>query len=786
MVPSVTITATNNSGQGYTGLDFNQSGGFVPPDTCGAAGPSNYVETVNQTLAIYSPKATGATEVSDSFSHFWYTVGGLAKTDSGSFLSDPIVTYDSVIGKFIVGDQDVDSNTLKSNFDIAVSKTNNPATLTSADWNFYQISTTESGYDADYPGNFGYNHDAFVFTLNMFGNLSSHVLVTSVSQSDLANGVSQASLHVYKNDLNDGSVRPTVMQDSVAGDPMWMLTEHGDNHSIDVIKMTGVLSNSAGFAYTNLAVTPYSPVVNPLNPNGTVITNNIDSRIMNASEANNTIVAAHAVSVSSTQDVAQWYKIDVSSGTPVLSDQGRVSAGNNTYVYYPTIAINSSGNIGMTYMKSGRDSTTDYMSMWVTGRTPTDASGTMETPVEVPAGTGQANYHDFSSGGRAGDLSGINVDPSDGSFWAANEFANTEATANWGTAIANFTVGSVSTGSADLAVTLSGPATDTEGSNSTYTITVTNNGPNAAQSSVLTDTLGANFSFVSATTTQGTFTQSGGVVTFTLGTVNVGQTITATVTAQATEDGTLTDSASVTSSTPDPDPNNNSASTTTSVAEPSIVVSAPITTSNRKLSNVTVATFTHANGVEPASAFVATIHWGDGTTSTGTVTKSGATYTVKGSHSYTHSGTHTITTTVTESGNSPILSPTGGVAGAADNGAGSPTLADAGQAAGSTPNPAFGAPSHGAASSLTGPSTGLAPFALTDVLAPLAAEGSSAAVTGATSFSAPTGTHALGLPTSGPALVKTNVSSSDGGGGGEADNTGFDLLADPEFSGREP
>src|SRR5205809_7593791 len=59
-IPSVTIAASNNNGQGYAALDFNQSGGYVPPDTVGAAGPTNYVETVNQTIAIYSPKATGA------------------------------------------------------------------------------------------------------------------------------------------------------------------------------------------------------------------------------------------------------------------------------------------------------------------------------------------------------------------------------------------------------------------------------------------------------------------------------------------------------------------------------------------------------------------------------------------------------------------------------------------------------------------------------------------------------------------------------------------------------
>src|SRR5262249_10908124 len=162
------------------------------------------------------------------FSNFWYTNGSLPKTDSGSFLSDPIVVYDDQTGRFIVGDQDVDFGTHVGNFDIAVSKSNNPTTLTTADWNFYQISTTEAGFDADYPGNFGYNHDAFVYTLNMFpastGNF--HVLVTSVNMSDLVNGVPQGSLRSYQNDnFNAASLRPTTMHDSVAGDPMWLVQE---------------------------------------------------------------------------------------------------------------------------------------------------------------------------------------------------------------------------------------------------------------------------------------------------------------------------------------------------------------------------------------------------------------------------------------------------------------------------------------------------------------------------------------------------------------------------------
>ena len=50
-----------------------------------------------------------------------------------------------------------------------------------------------------------------------------------------------------------------------------------------------------GWNYANLAVTPYSQAVAPLNPNGTTITTNTDSRITKAAEADNTLVAAHTV-----------------------------------------------------------------------------------------------------------------------------------------------------------------------------------------------------------------------------------------------------------------------------------------------------------------------------------------------------------------------------------------------------------------------------------------------------------------------------------------------------------
>jgi hypothetical protein len=44
-----------------TGLNFAQSGGYIPPDTNGAAVTTIYVETLNQAISINTPKGTGVT-----------------------------------------------------------------------------------------------------------------------------------------------------------------------------------------------------------------------------------------------------------------------------------------------------------------------------------------------------------------------------------------------------------------------------------------------------------------------------------------------------------------------------------------------------------------------------------------------------------------------------------------------------------------------------------------------------------------------------------------------------
>jgi uncharacterized repeat protein (TIGR01451 family) len=130
---------------------------------------------------------------------------------------------------------------------------------------------------------------------------------------------------------------------------------------------------------------------------------------------------------------------------------------------------------------------------------------------------------------------------------------------------------------ADLAVTKSdSPDPVVAGSNITYTINFTNNGPSDAQTVTVTDAVPANTTFVSASVTSGTgWTVTNppvggtGNVVFSKATVAAGETavfqIVVNVNASTANNATITNSATAASTTTDPDNGNNTATATTTV-----------------------------------------------------------------------------------------------------------------------------------------------------------------------------------------------------------------------------
>jgi hypothetical protein len=437
-----------NLGTNFIGLNINDTPGYEPPDTIAAAGPNHVVELVNTDMRIFNK-----------------TGGVISTQDLGTFfaslhpqsLSDPAVMFDETIsngagnpaGRFIVSilDFNTSSSAFKSSFDVAIS---NDADPTHGFTEMHQIDMTEGAkLFADYP-RVGWNADGYFFSFNMFDQSLTtfqHVQVLTIDKSTVldANNATFAKYQVDPAGSNF-TMAPATMHGSVVGDPMWFVEETnvdsgGDGlggNTIHVIKWTwtnNVLSNSPMQTDYSISVTPYAAPPNAAQPGGTITTN--DTRILNAAWRGDRLVADQTVGVGTVAQ-ARWYEFNTHmGGTPTLTQSGNIAGdptqGSNVSTYYPAIEIAANGDLGMTFMES---SSSQDMSMYVTGQSTGGPAGVMQTPVLVKAG------EDTYFGSRAGDFSGITVDPVTGtSFWAASEYTKQGFIFSyWGTWIANFSL----------------------------------------------------------------------------------------------------------------------------------------------------------------------------------------------------------------------------------------------------------------------------------------------------------------------------------------------------------
>jgi uncharacterized repeat protein (TIGR01451 family) len=109
----------------------------------------------------------------------------------------------------------------------------------------------------------------------------------------------------------------------------------------------------------------------------------------------------------------------------------------------------------------------------------------------------------------------------------------------------------------------------TVGSALTYTLTISNLGPDTATGVTVQDTLPAGVTFVSAAGAGWQESEAAGIVTFTTGSMAAGATSAVTVTILApTNPGNITNVGTVSSNTPDTNPNNNTSQVTTPVVAP--------------------------------------------------------------------------------------------------------------------------------------------------------------------------------------------------------------------------
>ena len=175
----------------------------------------------------------------------------------------------------------------------------------------------------------------------------------------------------------------------------------------------------------------------------------------------------------------------------------------------------------------------------------------------------------------------LNLDPDGVTFWTADQgtgivyrlnIATGAVVSQFNTSLAIAGIGGIAVSGepqagagADLGISMTAaPNPVGTGSKLTYSITVSNVGPDSAQAATVTDVLPAGVTFVSSTASIGSCSGTT-TVTCTLGTFANGATATITIVVTPAAAGTLTNTVNVTSSTPDPIPSNNTATTSTTV-----------------------------------------------------------------------------------------------------------------------------------------------------------------------------------------------------------------------------
>jgi hypothetical protein len=452
----------------FAGMTFADSDNSFPPDTHAATGPNHIVELINHTIAVYS-KTTGSKLMQQDITDFFGkdpNTGGVA-LGPGAF--DPSVSYDELAGRFVVIVLQVSVNNVGALL-YAVSNTSNPLDGFTEKHRIGMDETpgknTNGTVEPDFP-RLGWNADAHVIAMTMNASGAAeqcdHVSIIMIDKSTVldANPATFSFHHIDRSITECGAdpgivptIVPAVMHGASAGAPMWLIEETnkiGDDFTVvksqvRVTKITNVLSATPTFTPTDINVSSYSTSPDADQPGGAGTIQTNDARFLSASWRGNRLVAAQNIGLPAgapTRALARWYEFNTSS-TPSLTQQGTIDQGTGVSTYFPSIEIASNGDLGMTFMQS---SASEFVSMYVTGKTSSDSAGTMRAPALAKAGSATYQSPDCFNGSAftqdclSGDFSGISVDPSaDNSFCAANEYATSAAEPNWGTWIACFTL----------------------------------------------------------------------------------------------------------------------------------------------------------------------------------------------------------------------------------------------------------------------------------------------------------------------------------------------------------
>jgi hypothetical protein len=146
----------------------------------------------------------------------------------------------------------------------------------------------------------------------------------------------------------------------------------------------------------------------------------------------------HDATASGGNTAERWYEFYSSTKTTQVTNikllqSGTYAPDSNNYRWMGSFARDQNGDILMGYSES---SASTYPSIYITGRTLADPSGTMEAELQVIAGDGAYLGIFDRNLDRWGDYTSMRLDPADNcTFWYTNEYYMRSGIFNWSTQI---------------------------------------------------------------------------------------------------------------------------------------------------------------------------------------------------------------------------------------------------------------------------------------------------------------------------------------------------------------
>jgi hypothetical protein len=417
---------------------------FVPPDTNGAVGASQYVQMVNVTIAVYS-KRDGALQLGPAPIHsLWRGFGGLCENGGESATysdgGDPIVLYDHLADRWLVSQLQFDETFTKTAQCIAVS-TSSDAT---GSYNRYEF---DFGLNfPDYP-KFGIWPDAYYNSINVFpGKSFAGAEACAFDRAAMLIGA-HANAICFQQPSSVSSLLPADLDGSTlppTGAPNYFVGLADAAH-LNLFRFHADFGNPAASTFSgpvSIAVSPYNEICARATtascipePEPGEKVDGLSDRLMFRLAYRNfgdhdALVVNHTV-LGGALGAVRWYEIRQPGTIPTVFQQGTI-IDPNTDFWLGSIAMDRAGNIAVGFSAMSKN---DFSSVFVAGRKPSDPRGAMFGPLRLALGSGVQ----FNSFKRWGDYSSMTVDPKDDcTFWFTQEYYIASGSFNWATHVGAF------------------------------------------------------------------------------------------------------------------------------------------------------------------------------------------------------------------------------------------------------------------------------------------------------------------------------------------------------------